>query len=487
MLDAFAGTADVLTFYSERIANEAYLRTATERRSVLELARAIGYELAPGVAAGVLLAFTVEGGRGAPGTAIIPKGTKVQSIPGPGQTPQVYETSLEFKVQAAWNELRPRLRTAPPKSEDIPHASQLYLAGTATNLKRGDVLVLSSGTAAQAKRIIEMAVEREKDHTYVKFEAASGATRAPLARAPAAVALASPGLNLGSQPTEEIVGGLFLHAGVSPAQMYEMGHFYGWDVAKLQRHLNGLPRVTLFPANAGVFALRMCAGFFGHNAPKRASLPSTDPAMGVAFPHDWDDLKDPRRTSVGPSRIWQDSQGNDLNPPKDGASDPQFDALLERPVPDAVAGSWLVLETEGSTLVPLRVGRNSELSRADFAMSAKCARLNLKSPDGVTDPAKDPAYTTRGTTAHLQSEPLVVMGEPITTNLTPGLTTAGSGPDRREPGRRPVARAQGRGRRPARHHATRDDRHRRHSPHRCHDAHAQDRLASTTTGGPPSR
>ena len=49
--------ADVLTFYQERIANEGYLRTATERRSVLELAREIGYELSPGVAAGTELAF----------------------------------------------------------------------------------------------------------------------------------------------------------------------------------------------------------------------------------------------------------------------------------------------------------------------------------------------------------------------------------------------------------------------------------------------
>ena len=53
LLDAWAVVADVLTFYQERIANEGYLRTATERRSVLELARAIGYELSPGVAASV--------------------------------------------------------------------------------------------------------------------------------------------------------------------------------------------------------------------------------------------------------------------------------------------------------------------------------------------------------------------------------------------------------------------------------------------------
>ena len=44
---AFAVLADVLSFYSERAANEGYLRTATERFSLLELAREIGYELPP--------------------------------------------------------------------------------------------------------------------------------------------------------------------------------------------------------------------------------------------------------------------------------------------------------------------------------------------------------------------------------------------------------------------------------------------------------
>ena len=47
LLDGWATVADVLGFYQERIANnEGYLRTATERRSVLELARLVGYACA---------------------------------------------------------------------------------------------------------------------------------------------------------------------------------------------------------------------------------------------------------------------------------------------------------------------------------------------------------------------------------------------------------------------------------------------------------
>src|ERR1051325_5291328 len=70
LLDGAATMADVLTFYQERLANESYLRTATERRSVLELARLIGYEPSTGVAASTHLAFTLEDAPGAAGQAL---------------------------------------------------------------------------------------------------------------------------------------------------------------------------------------------------------------------------------------------------------------------------------------------------------------------------------------------------------------------------------------------------------------------------------
>ena len=56
---------------------------------MLELARLIGYQLAPGVAAGTALAFTLEAAPGAPALAAqpvtIPVGTRVQSVPDPDQ------------------------------------------------------------------------------------------------------------------------------------------------------------------------------------------------------------------------------------------------------------------------------------------------------------------------------------------------------------------------------------------------------------------
>src|SRR5207245_8805325 len=81
LLDGWATVADVLTFYQERIANEGYLQTATERRSILELARLVGYRLRPGVASSVFLAFSLEPDHAVP----VPAGTRAQSVPGPGE------------------------------------------------------------------------------------------------------------------------------------------------------------------------------------------------------------------------------------------------------------------------------------------------------------------------------------------------------------------------------------------------------------------
>ncbi len=139
LFDASAVMLDVLTFYQERILNEGYLRTATERRSILELARQIGYELDPGVAASTYLAFILETATGAPGKATIPIGTRAQSLPGQDETPQSFETIEAINARAAWNEMKPKTTELllPGFQED-----EIYLKGISTNLKTGDALLI---------------------------------------------------------------------------------------------------------------------------------------------------------------------------------------------------------------------------------------------------------------------------------------------------------------------------------------------------------
>ena len=135
-LDAWATVGDVLTFYQERIANEGYLRTATERRSILELARLVGYALRPGVAASTYLAYTLEKDS-AP--VEIPKGALANSVPAPGEQMQGFETAEPLLAHAELNAIRPRL-TRPQLVSDFERAGEIYLKGTATKLKVGDTL-----------------------------------------------------------------------------------------------------------------------------------------------------------------------------------------------------------------------------------------------------------------------------------------------------------------------------------------------------------
>jgi hypothetical protein len=162
LLDAWAILGDVLTFYQERIANEGYLRTATERRSVLELARLIGYALRPGVASTVYLAFSLEKDAE---PAEIPQGTRANSVPAPGEQMQAFETAESIDARVEWNSLGPRLTQAQTPQSIADYG--LYLKGTATNLKPNDPLLINLGSGPHFVRVERVEVDHARDHTRV--------------------------------------------------------------------------------------------------------------------------------------------------------------------------------------------------------------------------------------------------------------------------------------------------------------------------------
>ena len=135
---------DILTFYQERLANEAYLRTATQTNSLIELSRLIGYQPAPGVSAATYLAFTL---RQTPGTPpdpkappiVIPQGTKVQSVPPQGQQPQTFETAADILAKPDWNALQ--VQTGLPWGPQIGDTF-VYLSGTSTQFQPGDAILV---------------------------------------------------------------------------------------------------------------------------------------------------------------------------------------------------------------------------------------------------------------------------------------------------------------------------------------------------------
>ncbi|WP_124948159.1 putative baseplate assembly protein [Sulfurirhabdus autotrophica] len=149
LLDAWSMVGDVLTFYQERIANEGYLRTATERRSVLELARLVGYALRPGVASSVYLAYSMARDSD---PVTIPKGARANSIPvGADEQMQAFETIEPILARWEWNVLKPRLeRPQLFLGKDTQSLNDVYLAGIATGLKPNDRLLLVMDAVAAA-------------------------------------------------------------------------------------------------------------------------------------------------------------------------------------------------------------------------------------------------------------------------------------------------------------------------------------------------
>jgi uncharacterized phage protein gp47/JayE len=137
LLEGWATLADLLTFYTERIAQEGYLRTATERRSLTELAALVGYRPRPGLAATAYFAYTV-----APDTVVqIPPGTRAQSVPKPGDLPATFETSEPLEARTAAN-LLPVRRVRPQQltADTFGGREELVVAGPQPQLRTGHVV-----------------------------------------------------------------------------------------------------------------------------------------------------------------------------------------------------------------------------------------------------------------------------------------------------------------------------------------------------------
>jgi hypothetical protein len=313
LVDAWAVVADVLTFYQERIANEGFLRTAVERGSVLELARSIGYELVPGVAASTYLAFNLDdtpavplapGGAAvapeAPRTAQIPIGSQVQSIPGPGQLPQIFETVEDLLAHVEWNRLQPRRTQAQSfalgsgiglldsTGKTVVPANRLYLAGTSTGLKPGDVVLAVAGGATRAARVLAVEVDDDAKQTIIHI-AAGAAPAVPTLPSPAYPPPATTGkIELQPLPLDaKTVSDRILSKVWDDQSLSALCRIQRWDPAELLRVVAGI--LLARAASSKLFAFRQRLACFGHNAPPYAQVrlqPVPQPAT-IKMVLDW--------------------------------------------------------------------------------------------------------------------------------------------------------------------------------------------------------
>ncbi len=404
LLDAAAVVADVLTFYQERIANEGFLRTATERRSVLEMARAIGYELNPGVAATAYLTFTVEDAEGAPGKSDVPAGTQVMSIPPQGQFPQTFETTDAITARKQWNAIR--VRAGAPQALSTS-SQQVYLTGTSTNLQPGDHVLLVTGTGAGSQalvRVNKIEIDQDAAMTCVTLDAPNSALISASGTALGVVDITQKILMSRTTIQTWILNKWWYDKDLNAFLTWNE-----WDTDKLLETVAEM-RAADNGSTGSVYAMRASAGFFGNNAVAFKSLPSGTGAP--SFGENWE---------TNGWEIWKDQQKNTY-------LDSTADAYLERSITGLVPESWVALKTAGGTISVFKLSAAVEKSVAAFAMSGKVTGLKLKKVNGsslsnnTTD--KSSSFNVRDTTAYFKSEKLNLSQLPFTDDITPGAILA---------------------------------------------------------------
>ncbi|MDY6795808.1 MAG: putative baseplate assembly protein [Actinomycetota bacterium] len=472
LLDAWAVAGDVLAFYQERIANEGFLRTATERRSILEMARTIGYELNPGVAASAYLAFTVDDTDPKYARAKVPWGTQVQSIPARGELPQTFETSEDFEAHVEWNELRPRLRRRQtlgidgdddrlyslslpgedsegsmrkyadfylvnpyPVLEDdddvvAREIHEIYLSGVATNLKAGELLLLvgikkNSGNAkAVIRKIAGVEADNERNWTIVEFAGVREPQGVQINEAPSPASSAAVDQAFSGGSIRENI----LRSEISEEMLQAFMDMNRWNRGDLLEHVAAMRSAPAPPSNdRGVFALRERLGFFGNNAPEYKSLPvsqrkdeyytkegeriSGEPVYGEP----WD---------PGGWEIWKDyPYGDYYSSERYGA-----DVFLERKVEGMGKNSWVVFDPGPSREYAVyRVDDIVERSITGFSLSGKTTGLKLMNYDGTVllKTGNNSDLKVRNTTAHVKSEALRLSDLPVEEKLEVEITDAG--------------------------------------------------------------
>ena len=359
-MDASSVVLDILTFYQERLANESYLRTATQLYSLNQLSRLIGYRPSPGVSASVYLAFNLSAAPGLPpnpttAAVSIPAGTTVQSVPAQGQTPQAFQTSAVILAKPDWNKLAVQTGTPwTPNSGD----TSVYLQGTATQLNPGDAFVIVGDERAGSQ-----ATGSPSDPTNNNWDVriVSSVTPDPIN-----------GRTLVTW--SEQLGG----SGSSPAQ-----------------------------ANPKFYALRQRAALFGYNAIKPIML-SHDVRhslyhaglLNKNWPPDW-------------------LFGQDDVTSQTLASERLVD--LDNVYSKVVPGGWIALihptgdysRTPAGFVSLFAIEQVSTISRSDYSLSAKITRLLTDSNSATESQLTNDYAATRTVTALAQSELLAAAEKPL--------------------------------------------------------------------------
>lgn len=129
LVELLAHQADLLSYYQDRVANEAFLETASQRYSLRQHGVLLGYPIDEGEAATTTLSFQVENG------GFIPVGMAVEAPRLVGERPIVFSVSERARVDPLNNAHDPADPSAPHlRPAAWPGAQDAVIAAGATSL-----------------------------------------------------------------------------------------------------------------------------------------------------------------------------------------------------------------------------------------------------------------------------------------------------------------------------------------------------------------
>jgi hypothetical protein len=99
LLEGACILGDILTFYQELYANEAFIRTAKEKESITDLVRLIGYQLSPGLGGKAIFAVEVKGEKPITLPPHLPIKAEIEGM----DQPTIFETKEEWVCYPALN------------------------------------------------------------------------------------------------------------------------------------------------------------------------------------------------------------------------------------------------------------------------------------------------------------------------------------------------------------------------------------------------
>jgi uncharacterized phage protein gp47/JayE len=372
-IDSCAVVADVLTFYDERIANENYLRTATELMSIGELARLTGYALRPGASASAYLAFRLNDPAAnadatSPGAGVaalaalssalgvtIPAGTKVQSLPGPGQLPQLFETSVDLDARWIDNALKPlRARPYPSGQANI---DRIFLPNRGNGRGVGDRLLLKDDLFGTSLRtVVSIDIDAASAIATVLLDSGNATAMAAL---PSPATVPAPNGDF----SDELVGKIVDKQVWDRADLATLIARRGWSTEAFEATVNAARQSTPAGTLLSAFAVRTAA-LFGANAPQWNALPPSMRYVGTApdddpvpYEEDWD-----TNNTLGSYSL--SSYYNDNTVDLDNAY-------------SSIAPGVTLVFVDGTTVITAVVAKVRTVSRSLYAISARVSNVSL--------------------------------------------------------------------------------------------------------------